>query len=179
MTGKARRHRGTEARRGEQYPDREGADQVEVVVTSRLRKRWPDVPLLRRAAYHALAAEGFRSGHLSVAVVGARAMATLHRCFLNIPGPTDVLAFDFGCDLKRGTLDAEIVLCADVARQSARTRGDTLRAAREELALYLVHGILHLAGYDDHTSGGFRRMHRREDQLLAELGVGRVFSAGI
>ncbi len=43
------------------------------------------------------------------------------------------------------------------------------------MLLYAVHGLLHLCGYDDRTPAGFRRMHRKEDDLLARLGVGPVF----
>ncbi len=133
------------------------------------------VPLLRRVAQHVLAAEGFRTGTLSIAVVSARAMSALHREFTGRPGPTDVLAFDLGSDRRAGRLDAEVILCADVARRQAATRGGTLQAARAELALYLVHGILHVAGYDDHTPREFARMHIREDELLEGLGLGPVF----
>lgn len=70
------------------------------------------------------------------------------------------------------------MLCADLARRNAPTRDGTLRAARQELALYLVHGILHLVGYDDRTPRGFERMHNREDELLRELGLGSVFRDG-
>ena len=135
------------------------------------------VPLLRRVAEHVLAAEGFRSGTLSIAVVSARAMRALHREFTGRPGPTDVLAFDLDSDRRAGRLDAEVILCADVARRQAATRGGTLQAARAELALYLVHGILHLAGYDDHAPRQFVTMHLREDELLERLGLGPVFNA--
>lgn len=133
------------------------------------------VPLLRRVAQHVLAAEGFRTGTLSVAVVSACTMSALHREFTGRPGPTDVLAFDLGSDRRAGRLDAEVILCADVARRQAATRGGTLQAARAELALYLVHGLLHLAGYDDHAPRQFVTMHLREDQLLERLGLGPVF----
>jgi probable rRNA maturation factor len=115
---------------------------------------------------------------MSIAVVGATAMATLGRRYLGLPGPTDVLSFDLGTDRHRGHVEAEIVVCADVARRRAGIRNRSLQAARAELALYLVHGILHLAGYEDHTAAGFRRMHAREDELLAALGLGLVFQAG-
>jgi probable rRNA maturation factor len=129
-------------------------------------------------AEHTLRAEGFATGRLSVAVVGATAMATLHRRFLGVPGPTDVLAFDLGTDRRRRHIDGEVILCADVARKRAAGRGRSLQAARAELALYLVHGILHLTGYDDRSSSGSRRMHVREDKLLFELGLGAVYHAG-
>lgn len=105
-------------------------------------------------------------------------MTALHRRYVRAPGPTDVLAFDLDSDPARGHLDAEIVLCAHLARRNASARGGTLRAAREELALYLVHAILHLAGYADRTPRDFERMHNREDELLRELGLGSVFREG-
>jgi probable rRNA maturation factor len=142
------------------------------------RNSWRAVRLLRRVAEHTLRAEGFVSGWVSVGVVGATAMATLHRRFLGLPGPTDVLSFDLGTDRRRGHLEGEIVVCTDVARRRAGARNRSLQAARAELALYLVHGILHLAGYDDRSSAGSRRMHAREDQLLSELGLGAVYRAG-
>jgi probable rRNA maturation factor len=67
-----------------------------------------------------------------------------------------------------------------VARRCALLRSKSRRwrsAARAELALYLTHGILHLAGYNDHRPAEFRRMHAREDTLLAEFGLGPVFNS--
>ena len=143
------------------------------------RNSWRAVRLLHRVAAHTLHAEGFTAGRLSVAVVGATAMASLHRRFLGQPGPTDVLTFDLDTDHGDGYVDGEIVICSDVARRRAARRGRSLQAARAELALYLVHGILHLAGYDDRTSTGSTRMHAREDELLTELGLGAVFHSGL
>jgi len=105
-------------------------------------------------------------------------MSALHRRYLSRPGPTDVITFDLGSSRRAGYLDAEIVLCADVARRLSRARGGTLIDARAELALYLTHGLLHLSGYDDRTAQDSRRMHAREDALLQRLGFGRVFTAG-
>jgi probable rRNA maturation factor len=136
---------------------------VQIEIVWRVRARCADHGLLRRVAGHAAAAEGFARGQLSVAIVGARRMASLHRQYLGVDGPTDVLTFDLGCDRPHGRLEGEIVLCAAVARRQ--------RAWRAELALYLVHGILHLAGYDDQTTSGARRMHARESELLRELGI--------
>lgn len=159
---------------------------LDIQVTWRLRKSWHAARLLRRVAAHVAAAEGFRTGRLSVVVVGGRAMTTLHERYLGVAEPTDVLAFDLGTDRRKARLDGEVILCADLARCRTRSRlrlraarsalaGRVWAAARAELALYLTHGILHLAGYDDHSSAGFHRMHAREDLLLCELGLGPVF----
>ncbi len=151
-------------------------DPLHIQIAWRLRTSWQALPLLRRAARHAANAEGFHAGRLSIAVVGVRAMATLHQRYLGLHGPTDVLSFDLGCDHKEGSLDGEIIVCADVARRNAAR--PTLTAARAELALYVVHGVLHLAGYDDHAPRDFARIHAREDELLQELGLGPVFERG-
>ena len=153
-------------------------DELSIAVAWRPRTSWRAITLLERCARRAANAEGFDRGSLSIAVVGAAAMTTLHRLHLGREEPTDVLTFDLGTDRRRGVLDGEIVLCADVARRRAAARDKTLATARAELALYLVHGLLHLAGYDDRDPAAFRRMHRREDELLATLGLGGVFQEG-
>jgi len=141
-------------------------------------RAWRCTTLLRRVARHAAEGEGFRCGDLSIAVVHSARMAALHATHLGQREPTDVLTFDLGTDIAAGRLDGEVVVCADVAAAAAAARGAPTRAgAHAELALYVVHGVLHLAGYDDQTPAAFRRMHRREDELLAALGLGPVFSA--
>ncbi len=157
---------------------------LSISVSCRIERFRSAASLLSSVARQAAAAEGFRTGELSIAIIGAAAMATLHRRFLGIAGPTDVLSFDLGTDRRHGLLDGHIAVCADVALAHVRTglrgthRGgaELLRAARAELALYVVHGILHLAGYDDHRPADFRRMHAREDELLTQLGLGPVFA---
>lgn len=151
---------------------------LQIDLAWRLRRDWRARPLLKRVARHVAAAEGFVAGHLSVAVIGARAMSTLHERYLGRSGPTDVLSFDLGTDHGAGELDGEVIVCADVARRRAARRGGLPRALRQELALYVTHGVLHLAGYDDDDPEQYARMHAREDALLATLGLGRVFSRG-
>jgi probable rRNA maturation factor len=143
------------------------------------RNSWQAVNLLHRVAAEAADCEGFTHGRLSIAVVGATAMATLHKRYLGKSGPTDVLSFDLDTDRGQGHLEGEVVVCTDVARRRAARYGRALQAARAELALYVVHGILHLAGYDDHTPADNQKMHRREDEILCRLGLGPVFRLGV
>lgn len=116
-------------------------------------------------------------------------MTRLHAEYSGDPTPTDVLTFDLGCDRRNGRIDGEIVVCADVALAAARRRSTQpaerrptkvpevpRRAALAELVLYVVHGVLHLAGHDDHADAAYRRMHRREDEILTSLGWGPVFA---
>jgi probable rRNA maturation factor len=88
-----------------------------------------------------------------VLLVSDRRMASLHRQFLQEPGPTDVLTFQHG----------EIFVSAETARRHARRFGTSLR---RELRLYVVHGLLHLHGFDDRTQAGVRRMEKMQKKIL-------------
>lgn len=160
-----------------------GADRgraaIDVAVTSTLRRRLACRRWLEQIAGRVAAACGFRHGWLSVAVVGRRRMRRLNREHLGHDWDTDVLSFDLGCDRRAGHIEGEIVVSYDmgqrVSRRRARSPAARERELRRELALYVTHGILHLAGYDDATPAAARRMHAREDALLGALGVGAVY----
>ncbi len=109
---------------------------------------------------------------LSLALIGDRRMSELHVQFMNITGPTDVLTFPLDLDGRGRAISGEVVVCVSEARRRAKEHGVLLR---EELLLYALHGMLHLAGFDDRTDRDFKRMHRTEDQILARLGVGAVY----
>ena len=84
-------------------------------------------------------------------------MRSLNRKYLGHDYATDVLTFDLG------GWNAEIIICPRVAHANAR-RFKT--STRHELLTYAVHGILHLAGYDDATRAQRSRMRRMEERLL-------------
>src|SRR6266850_5354251 len=84
---------------------------------------------------------------LNVILVSNRRMAELHRRFLHFPGPTDVITFQHG----------EIFVSAEMARAHARRFGNSLGA---ELRLYIVHGLLHLHGFDDKGPSDAAKMER-------------------
>jgi probable rRNA maturation factor len=138
---------------------------------------WRAKALLRRAALATLRAERISKAKVSIAVVDAAGMSRLHQQYLGKKGPTDVLSFDLRGDDAKSCIDGEIVVCADVARRRAAQRSSKLGHAKAELALYVVHGLLHLIGYDDRKPREFKRMHAREDEILIKLGLGPVFSA--
>lgn len=109
---------------------------------------------------------------LSVALVGLRTMADLHERFMGIDGPTDVLTFELEHDGEGRVVAGEVVVCVPYALAQARERQIP---PRHEVLLYALHGILHLCGFDDRTERAFAAMHRREDEILTQLGIGRVF----
>jgi len=110
---------------------------------------------------------------LSVVLVGDRRVAELHEQFMGIAGPTDVLTFPIDTDAAGNVIAGEVYVCVPEARRQAKSRGIE---AKREVLLYALHGMLHLLGYDDRTSRGYRSMHRTEDLILTELGLGPVFA---
>ncbi len=135
--------------------------------TSRLNQ------LLEVAARATFAAESARVARLDIAVIGAAEMKRQHKQWMGDGSVTDVLTFDLR-DRRRGPIEGQILVCVDVAKKRVGPRGDW----RAELTLYVVHGCLHLCGYDDHDPRDFKKMHAREDEILETLGLGRVFVEG-
>jgi probable rRNA maturation factor len=129
---------------------------------------------LSRAVAEALALEGesIDAPHeVRVRIVGDDEMGALHAAHTGDPTTTDVLTFDLRDD-GDGPLDVDIVVCAD---EAARQAADRARPVERELLLYALHGALHCLGHDDHDDDAFARMHAREDEVLARIGVGALF----
>ncbi len=155
----------------ETNPSKEGESSHEISVSCEGSADDADPLELRRAAIFTLEQHDCHSGSLSITVVDEPKMIELNARYKGAEGSTDVLAFDLSDDPERG-LDGEIVVCRDVAERESRRRGLTLGS---ELQLYVIHGVLHLLGYDDRDEQDAARMHAREDELLTALGVGPVY----
>ena len=91
---------------------------------------------------------------ISILFISDRRMALLHRRFLNQSGPTDVITFQHG----------EIFISADTAHRHAHTFGNSLA---REVRLYIVHGLLHLHGFDDRSEAGSQKMEAAQEKILA------------
>jgi probable rRNA maturation factor len=144
---------------------------VSVEVSVRQRTRKVDPKAIRALAEHVLEAEGRADATLSVTIVSDRAIAKLHRDYLDVPGPTDVISFPLEDELLGGVgVLGEVVVSADTAAREARARGLTFE---RELLLYVAHGTLHLLGYDDHAPRDRARMHKRQEALLSRFLRGR------
>jgi probable rRNA maturation factor len=122
--------------------------------------------LLRRMLLHTMK-EAKVEGTLSLAIVDEEEMTELNRRFLGRREPTDVLSFPMRDEDESGMF-GEVVVCADVA---AREAGRRRLAYDTELALYALHGLLHLLGYDDRTAPQRERMGKRENEILAAFGL--------
>ncbi len=86
-------------------------------------------------------------------LISDRRMTSLHRKFMHQTGPTDVLTFQHG----------EIFISVDTAKRHACAFGNSLAS---ELRLYIVHGLLHLHGFDDRTKTSARKMERAQGEIL-------------
>lgn len=146
---------------------------------------------LRKAVELTLRRHATPAARISVALVDDACIAQLNELHLDHAGPTDVLAFDLRddpdayvssdhavakhCgDVSDREVEGEIVVSVDTACREARARGHPVEA---ELALYTVHGVLHLLGYDDRQAHGAARMHEVEDEILSAMGWCAVYQA--
>ena len=125
---------------------------------------------IRRTAESTLSALGRADRDVHVSVVGEPAIRRLNARYLRRRKTTDVLAFDLEVDLpapRPSRLMGEVIVCADTARRQAKRVGVSVAL---ELDLLVVHGLLHLAGWDDHGPREARLMHEREREILAVTG---------
>ncbi len=137
-----------------------------ILVQNRQRMIRVDVPPLQdfaeRALRECLTIRATSPGLLAtlsevgIILISDRRMAQLHRQYLRLAGPTDVITFQHG----------EVFISAETARRQARAfRSSTER----EIQLYLIHGLLHLHGLDDQTEKAAKAMGKVQDRIVARL----------
>lgn len=137
-----------------------------ITVQNRQRKIPLDLPALRSFADRALASVLTLPGEpgdvlvgleeIGVVIVSDARIARMHLEFMDLPGPTDVLTFESG----------DIVISAETAARYAVEYG---QSAQNEVALYILHGLLHLRGFDDLEPVTREKMHRRQEKLFREM----------
>ena len=149
------------------------AHRIEVQVArpfrSALRVAW-----LRRIARHVLAAEDAGPTELGVVVTDDATVRELNSRYLGVDEPTDVLSFGLGEEddvpfalpPDEAPSLGEVIISYPTAVRQAEEEGHGVEA---EVAHLLVHGILHLLGYDHSEAEDERIMRRREDEILAGL----------
>jgi probable rRNA maturation factor len=139
---------------------------IEIETNNRQTGLAVDASRLEAAVRAALEDEPLAEARISLAVVDDPTIHALNRRYLDHDEPTDVLSFVLERDER--SLEAEIVVSADTARRSASRFG---WSAADELLLYVVHGALHAAGYDDRTPAQRAAMRGRERACLARFGL--------
>jgi probable rRNA maturation factor len=145
---------------------------MDLSVTACLGKAY--VPQLRRHLRKAAALVPNAPSELSLALINDKTMSQLHLRDMGRAGPTDVLTYELDHDPATGRcVSGEVVICVPEAKRQAKSQGTLVE---NELLLYALHGVLHLAGFDDRTERSFRKIHTMEDDILTRIGVGPVFS---
>ena len=139
-----------------------------------------DRKLLGRAVRLTARRHGVKSGVVELAIFSDSEISRLHKQYFGRRTATDVISFDLaeprlpssnGIEI----IQANLALGGQVARRQAKIHSTSIN---KELALYAVHGLLHVLGYDDASADGAQRMHEKEDELLSKLGIGPVFRSG-
>jgi len=117
----------------------------------------PQAKMLKAAKTALLKLGRPREGSLSIVFVGAKRMRSVNKKYLDHDYVTDVLAFDLGRNV------GEIIICPQEAFTNAKAHHTS---TDDEIILYVIHGILHLAGFDDHGPKDEARMREMEKKLL-------------
>ena len=138
----------------------------EISVQNRQRKIALDRAALERFARRALPLCARERGRgltsleeIAVLLIADRKISALHHRFMQVEGPTDVITFQHG----------EIFISVETARRQADAHHTSLD---HELRLYLVHGLLHLHGFDDCVPAGRRRMQAVQEKIVLTAGRG-------
>jgi probable rRNA maturation factor len=124
-----------------------------------------DRPRLREIVRQVMAEEDIKDYEISLAFVDNPTIHGINKRFLEHDEPTDVITFPYSSGK---VLVGELVIGVEVALEQARVGGHEVDA---ELALYVIHGLLHLVGYDDKDAHDRKQMRVRERYHLNGLGL--------
>ena len=138
---------------------------MSVEIASRVPGKKLPLRRLRRAAQRILALVDQPRAELSLALVGNREIEKLNRRYRNQPKPTDVLSFPAGESVGgRARLLGDVVISVEQAEEQAECGGWTLE---QEIERLLIHGILHLLGYDHEHSRKEAQIMRATERKIA------------
>ena len=149
---------------------------MEIIFENLQKKVALNPPQILKLAKTILRHEGVDCASLSIVFVSRQRIKALNKKFLGRDYTTDVLAFDLSDEAlsksktrrKPRAILGDIVISTDAVLGNARAYKTGLS---EELALYVIHGILHLLGFDDCKTQDAQKMRRKEHQLLVFLGA--------
>ena len=130
-----------------------------------------DEEAIRQLISHTCRKYPLTDADISIAVTNDKGISLVHCEFMNDDSITDVISFNL-TEPDEPVKTFEIVVNADLAVRCAARDGTE---AKSELMLYILHGLLHNIGFDDLNAEEFNIMHTIENEILEELGYGKVF----
>jgi probable rRNA maturation factor len=145
---------------------------IEVEISSTQTQLDLDAPALVSLVERVLRGEGIPRAQISLALVDDVTIRRINKQHLDHDWPTDVISFPLS-EPGDAVLAGELVISAEMAQATAVELQVDPAA---ELALYVVHGLLHLCGYDDGSDTDILRMRRREDEVLRREGLANTFA---
>lgn len=107
--------------------------------------------------------EGKRTGDLSFFFLPDKDLREINSEFLDHDYNTDVIAFDYGSG---GTVSGEIYMSIETIKRNSSVYGTRLK---DEILRVMIHGTLHLIGYNDKDEAGKKEIHSREDYYLSKI----------
>ncbi|MCQ9208510.1 MAG: rRNA maturation RNase YbeY [Omnitrophica bacterium] len=142
---------------------------IRVEIKDRQRKIAINKKAARALVRRVLKLKGLTKAEVSILFAGKTYIRTLNRRFRKIDEPTDVLAFSM-YEGRENPLHPEVlgdlVICPEIAQKYARSYGTSLN---REIYLYLIHGILHLLGYDDTSAKKRIIMEKEQNRILKKI----------
>ena len=148
----------------EDFPSRAGLfleilnEQEEIVV---------EEDRIRNVCERILADAGIVSGRIGIVIADNETIHNLNRDFLQHDYATDVISFQVESDPDSGHLEGEVIASAEMAKDRAP---EFHWSAGEELILYVIHGLLHLVGFDDQTAEQCQLIREKERYYLRHAG---------
>jgi probable rRNA maturation factor len=158
---------------------------MSVTIANRQRVRKINLRLLKKIATVLLEELEIEKAEIGICLVAAPEMTRLNETYLKHRGSTDVIAFDYRDNVEQAsslshsknrkvrdrqdacpTIHGEIFVCLDEAVLQARKFGTSWQS---EVVRYIIHGVLHLVGFDDSSAGARRKMKREENRRLREM----------
>lgn len=146
---------------------------IEIVVDDEI-VRVIDQSGLRRAAIHAARERGFCRGEIGIRVTTDSTIQLINRQHLGHDYATDVISFGYLADPPE--IEGELVVSIDTAMQQAAEVGWPVD---HELALYIIHGTLHITGMDDHQRDDRAAMRSAEQTVMKRIGIAEAARFGV
>ena len=143
---------------------------MNLAIANRQRTKKINVRLLKQIVAALFAKLKITEGELGISLVGAKEMARVNWQFLQHEGSTDIITFDHSeCGVRSAEcgvkIYGELFVCVDDAIKQAK---EFKTSWQTEVVRYVVHGVLHLLGYDD-LKPALRRTMKREENRLVRL----------
>jgi probable rRNA maturation factor len=158
---------------------------MDIAIINRQRVQKINLRLLKKIATELLAELEIKKAEIGICLVATPEMTRLNETFLKHKGSTDVITFDYTNEVAQAsrlprpsnrrqsssrdgcaTLNGEIFVCVDEAVFQARKFGTSWQS---EVVRYIIHGVLHLVGFDDSSAGARRKMKREENRRLRKI----------